>query len=454
MKTNVIFFLLLCCAFPVLRLSAQDMIHKNDSTIIESKVIEIGETEIKYKKFSNPDGPTYTVKKSDVAYVVYQNGERETYTVAQPVVASVPFDTLAYLEKMFGAKLQAVTVPDTGCKIIALEQVGIIKSPGLKPPLNDIIQYAGTTSSKDQLRAQGKRIRTTTDFTRAVVHYKQQGAQTIYFLVRYNKRVDHVYSADISGLAFSPVAATQAQQADSLKKKTKPPCPYKKAHLQFEAGIAFRNQFLVGDLNTWFMETNQTPDAGIADGTSSFYYASIGCVFPLNKKHVRPICLGTTLAVDFPRSNPLAWPIQGRVVTYASTSPVNYIRLKPVMAGLAVPVRFPVTNYSAVVVSPALMYAYLTGYSYGATDPDTRSYGGGSNGFGFSCALGIEFFFGPKRMIGATMNTGYRLLETDLNYSANGSAYAPVLFSYGTPVKVDLSGGFLLLGVSLRTNKG
>ncbi len=451
MKTNVIFCLLLCCALPVLRLSAQDLIHKNDSTVIESKVIEIGETEIKYKKFSNPDGPAYTVKKTDVAYIVYQNGERETYTVAGPVVVSPPYDTLAYLEKMFGVKLQDVTVPDTGCKIVALERSGIIKAPGLKPPLNDIIQYAGTTSSKDEIRTKGKRIRTKDDFTRAVVSYKQQGVTTIYFLIRFNKHIDHVYSADISGLSLTQQEIVQKQKADSVAAKLKLPCSYKKSRFTMGGGIALRNGYAIGDLNSWFMELNQTPDAGVADGTSSFYYAWVGAFFPLGKKRARPVCLGTTLTMYFPHSNPLAWPIQGRVVTYASTSPVNYIRLKPLMAGLSLPVRFPFTDHSAVVIAPTLIYAKLSGYSYGAQDTDTRDYSSGSTGFGMSMQLGLEIFFGKQKLIGATADFGFRSLKTALSYSNNGSPYQPATFQDGREVKVDLGGPYVLIGVAFRT---
>ena len=38
---------------------SQDIIVKKDGSTIISKVLEVGTSEIKYKKVSNQDGPTY-----------------------------------------------------------------------------------------------------------------------------------------------------------------------------------------------------------------------------------------------------------------------------------------------------------------------------------------------------------------------------------------------------------
>ena len=57
---------------------AQDVIVKKDGNTITSKVTEITSSEIKYKKFSNQNGPTYTINNNEVNYINYENGERET----------------------------------------------------------------------------------------------------------------------------------------------------------------------------------------------------------------------------------------------------------------------------------------------------------------------------------------------------------------------------------------
>lgn len=60
-------------------LNAQDIIYKTDGSEIQSKVIEISEDLIKYKKFSNLDGPLYSIAKNEVFMIVYENGEREVF---------------------------------------------------------------------------------------------------------------------------------------------------------------------------------------------------------------------------------------------------------------------------------------------------------------------------------------------------------------------------------------
>lgn len=58
---------------------AQDMIVKKDGSIIQSKVQKIGTQEVEYKKWTNQDGPTYSIAISDILAINYQNGEKETF---------------------------------------------------------------------------------------------------------------------------------------------------------------------------------------------------------------------------------------------------------------------------------------------------------------------------------------------------------------------------------------
>lgn len=59
--------------------SAQDVIVKKDNTTILSKVIEVSSSEIKYKKWSNQDGPIYSISRSDIISINYQNGDVEKF---------------------------------------------------------------------------------------------------------------------------------------------------------------------------------------------------------------------------------------------------------------------------------------------------------------------------------------------------------------------------------------
>ena len=63
-------------------LFAQDVIVQNNGNTILSKVIEIGSTEVKYKKFSNLNGPTYTIAKAEILVINYENGEKESFANA------------------------------------------------------------------------------------------------------------------------------------------------------------------------------------------------------------------------------------------------------------------------------------------------------------------------------------------------------------------------------------
>ena len=75
----------------ILSLRAQDLVVRTDSVRIPSKVLEIAPEEIRFKKASNIDGPTYILKINQVAYIVFANGSREFFAV-QPasLVPSAP----------------------------------------------------------------------------------------------------------------------------------------------------------------------------------------------------------------------------------------------------------------------------------------------------------------------------------------------------------------------------
>ncbi len=74
-----VIFLLFFILLTGLSMSAQDIITKIDGTDIKAKVSEVGTNEIKYKSFSNLDGPLYTISKSDVLMVTYENGKRDVF---------------------------------------------------------------------------------------------------------------------------------------------------------------------------------------------------------------------------------------------------------------------------------------------------------------------------------------------------------------------------------------
>lgn len=63
---------------------AQDIIRKSDATEVTAKVLEINKSEVRYKRFSNLEGPTYILPIAEINYIIYQNGEREEFSKPAP----------------------------------------------------------------------------------------------------------------------------------------------------------------------------------------------------------------------------------------------------------------------------------------------------------------------------------------------------------------------------------
>ena len=65
---------------------SQDLITRKDGTEIQAKILEVNTSEIKYKRYSNPDGPVFTLPISDILEVRYENGENDVFTDNQSTV--------------------------------------------------------------------------------------------------------------------------------------------------------------------------------------------------------------------------------------------------------------------------------------------------------------------------------------------------------------------------------
>lgn len=68
---------------------AQDTIFKLNKEAIAAKILELNDLNIKFKKFSNLDGPLFSELKSEIHYIKYQNGSVDSVTRKNTVVASV-----------------------------------------------------------------------------------------------------------------------------------------------------------------------------------------------------------------------------------------------------------------------------------------------------------------------------------------------------------------------------
>lgn len=68
--------ILLCIA---VSLFATDIIILKNSTRIDAVIQEVSQSEIKYKKASNPNGPSFILSTSEIVSIVYDNGEVQTF---------------------------------------------------------------------------------------------------------------------------------------------------------------------------------------------------------------------------------------------------------------------------------------------------------------------------------------------------------------------------------------
>lgn len=86
MKKTILLLVAALCG--VLTAAAQDLIVKTDATKVEAKVTEITPDAVRYKRFSNPDGPTYVLPVADIDYIQYANGEKERFRAVETVPAT------------------------------------------------------------------------------------------------------------------------------------------------------------------------------------------------------------------------------------------------------------------------------------------------------------------------------------------------------------------------------
>lgn len=68
--------LAVCC----LSALAQDVLVKKDGSSLLGRVEEVTETEVKYRKADNPNGPLYTIKVADLMRINYENGQSDVFS--------------------------------------------------------------------------------------------------------------------------------------------------------------------------------------------------------------------------------------------------------------------------------------------------------------------------------------------------------------------------------------
>lgn len=72
---------------------AQDVIIETSGTRTEAKILTVNDAEIAYKRFSNPNGPTYTKKMEKIARIEYENGDVDDFEGQRRTESNVWGDT-------------------------------------------------------------------------------------------------------------------------------------------------------------------------------------------------------------------------------------------------------------------------------------------------------------------------------------------------------------------------
>ena len=79
--------------------SAQDVIIRKNGDEIQAKVLAVSDSEIDYKKWSNQNGPTYTMSKNDVFMIKYINGDKDVFNDESRSVVQEENSSSKYIAK-------------------------------------------------------------------------------------------------------------------------------------------------------------------------------------------------------------------------------------------------------------------------------------------------------------------------------------------------------------------
>jgi len=83
----ILLFILFVCSSNIIK--AQDTLSMRSSETILVKVIEVGTSEVKYKKLDNLNGPIFSMLKSDLLMIKYENGTKENFSKEEKIKIKV-----------------------------------------------------------------------------------------------------------------------------------------------------------------------------------------------------------------------------------------------------------------------------------------------------------------------------------------------------------------------------
>lgn len=145
---------------------AQDIITKKSGEDIQSKIMEVTQTEIKYKLFDNQEGPLFTLLKSDVLMIRYKNGTKDVFNDSKSSSSSAS-------EMMMKGQKDAITNYNGSNS----GSVWVTVAPILTSPVLGLIPAVITSSAEpkdENLNYKDAELMKNADYSRA---YKEQASK-------------------------------------------------------------------------------------------------------------------------------------------------------------------------------------------------------------------------------------------------------------------------------------
>ena len=134
------------CVISVFYLSAfaQDVITKKDGTDIKAKIEEVGQKDIKYKEFSNLEGPTSTIAKTDVLMIQYENGDKDIFTDSQASENQTPQGIMTLDRKAGKLAINGVVIDKSSTHLyLSSEAEAMYKSGDSVSSIGDVLMGIG-----------------------------------------------------------------------------------------------------------------------------------------------------------------------------------------------------------------------------------------------------------------------------------------------------------------------
>jgi hypothetical protein len=125
---------------------AQDTITLKNGEDIQAIIQEIGEVDVKYKKFDNPNGPNYTLKKSDIFMIKYANGSKDVFSNDE---TSVPIKSSS----------ETAIKQDVPLELLSIEGIKISDSNGTLLTQQEVRYIMGNVPEALRLYDSGNNLR-------------------------------------------------------------------------------------------------------------------------------------------------------------------------------------------------------------------------------------------------------------------------------------------------------